>query len=70
MSSPSPQNPNRYVNDLNRLKAQRSELQPFLAVSPFFKLPFGRIHLPRPCDVTNMIAIRSPFMSNGMTPTL
>ena len=37
MSSSSQQNPNRYVNDLNRLKAQRSELQHFFArLFPFF----------------------------------
>ena len=37
MSSSSQQNPNRYVNDLNRLKAQRSESKDFFArLFPFF----------------------------------
>ena len=37
MSSSSQQHPNRYVNDLNRLKAQRSELQHLFArLFPFF----------------------------------
>jgi len=37
MSPSSQQNPNRYINDLNRLKTQRSELRRFFArLFPFF----------------------------------